>query len=81
MLTVAPRILLVCRISTGTLILFTYCQIHHDEREWGEPEKVWPQQLLNSNGDFVRWNKLCGFIPFSVDNDDVYVCCEVITAL
>ena len=53
-------------IPKGTLVDFGLAKLHHDEREWPEPEKFKPERFLDSDGKFVGWSKLHGFLPFAV---------------
>lgn len=53
-------------ISKGTFVALNLDRLHHDEREWPEPDKFKPERFLNSEGKFVGWNKVHGFIPFSI---------------
>ena len=38
--------------------------MHHDEREWSEPDVFKPERFLDSEENFVGWTKLPGFMPF-----------------
>ena len=53
-------------ISKGIFVALNLVKLHHDEREWPEPKKFRPERFLDSNGKFVGWSKLNGFLPFSV---------------
>ena len=53
-------------IPKGTYVGINLNMVHQDEREWPEPEKFIPERFLDSDGKFVGWNKLHGFLPFSV---------------
>ena len=53
-------------IPKGTFVAINLKKIHHDEREWPEPNEFKPERFLDSDGKFVGWNKLPGFIPFSL---------------
>ena len=53
-------------IPKGTFVVLNLSQVHKDEREWPEPEKFKPERFLDHDGKFVGWNKLHGFLPFSV---------------
>ena len=53
-------------IPKGTFVAINLCKLHHDEREWPEHEKFQPERFLDSDGKFVGWSKLKGFLPFGV---------------
>jgi cytochrome P450 len=53
-------------IPKGTLVASNLTRVHHDEREWPEPDVFKPEWFLDSEGEFVGWTKLHGFMPFSV---------------
>ena len=53
-------------IPRGTFVALNLCKLHHDEREWSEPEKFKPERFVDSDGVFVGWKKLNGFLPFGV---------------
>jgi hypothetical protein len=53
-------------IPKGTFVGLNLSKVHNDEREWPEPEKFKPERFLDHDGKFVGWNKLHGFLPFSV---------------
>ena len=53
-------------IPKGTLVALNLFQVHHDEREWPEPDVFKPERFLDSEGNFVGWTKLHGFMPFSL---------------
>ncbi|XP_028390670.1 cytochrome P450 2D4-like [Dendronephthya gigantea] len=57
-------------IPKGTFVALNLAKLHHDEREWPEPEKFNPGRFLDSDGKFVGWSKLNGFLPFSVGRRD-----------
>lgn len=57
-------------IPKETLVIFNYFQVHHDEREWEDPEIFKPERFLDSGGEFVGWNKLHAFIPFGIGRRD-----------
>ena len=52
------------RIPKGTTVGLNLSKLHHDEREWPEPEKFKPERFLDSDNKFVGWNKPHGFLPF-----------------
>ena len=54
------------RVPKGTFVSPNLGKLHLDEREWSEPEKFKPERFLDEDGKFVGWNKLQGFLPFSV---------------
>ena len=54
------------RIPKGTYVGINWNMLHQDEREWPQPEQFIPERFLDSDGKFVGWNKLHGFLPFSV---------------
>jgi cytochrome P450 len=53
-------------VPKGTFVAVNLAKLRHDEREWPEPEKCKPERFLDSDGQFVGWNKLNGFLPFSI---------------
>ena len=53
-------------IPKGTLVALNLSQVHHDEREWPEPDVFKPERFLDSEGNFVGWTKLHGFMPFGL---------------
>ena len=53
-------------VPKGTFVAVNLCKLHHDDREWPEPEKFKPERFLDSDRQFVGWTKLNGFLPFSV---------------
>ena len=53
-------------IPKGTFVAINFRKLHQDEREWPEPEKFQPERFLDSDGKFVGWSKLNGFLPFGV---------------
>ena len=53
------------RIPKGTALVLNLSRLHHDEREWPEPEKFKPERFLDSDNKFIGWNKLHAFLPFS----------------
>ena len=53
-------------IPKGTFVAIHMDKLHHDEREWPEPEKFKPERFLDSDGKFAGWTKVHGFLPFSV---------------
>ena len=53
-------------IPKGTFVGLNFTKVHKDEREWPEPEKFKPERFLDVDRKFVGWNKLNGFLPFSV---------------
>ena len=55
-------------IPKGTFVAINFRRLHQDEREWPEPEKFQPERFLDSDGKFVGWSKLNGFLPFGVGN-------------
>jgi cytochrome P450 len=57
-------------IPKGTFVMINLKQAHQDEREWPEPSEFKPERFLDSNGRFVGWNKLNGFIPFGLGRRD-----------
>ena len=54
------------RIPKGTLVILNLKQIHHDEREWLQPEEFKPERFLDAEGNFVGWNKFSSFLPFGL---------------
>ena len=57
-------------IPKGTFVLLNLKTAHCDEREWPEPSEFKPERFLDSDGNFVGWTKLHGFVPFSVGRRD-----------
>ena len=57
-------------IPKGSFVAVNYRKLHHDEREWPEPKKFQPERFLDSDGKFIGWSKLNGFLPFGVGNRD-----------
>ncbi len=57
-------------IPKGTLVIINMKHAHHDEREWPEPNEFKPERFLDSDGKFVGWNKLHGFMPFGLGRRD-----------
>ena len=53
-------------IPKGTFVAIHMDKLHHDEREWPEPDKFKPERFLDSDGKFAGWTKVHGFLPFSV---------------
>ena len=53
-------------VPKGTFVIVNFDKLHHDKRDWPEPEKFKPERFLDSNGKFLGWSKLNGFLPFSV---------------
>ena len=53
-------------IPKGTYVAVNLDKLHHDGREWPEPEKFKPERFLDCDGKFVGWSKLNGFLPFVV---------------
>ncbi len=53
-------------VPKGTFVAVHLAKLHQDEREWPEPEKFQPERFLDSDGKFVGWSKLNGFLPFSI---------------
>ena len=53
-------------IPKGTFVATNFRKPHHNERDWPEPKKFQPERFLDSDGKFVGWNKLDGFLPFSL---------------
>ena len=53
-------------VPKGTFVALNLAKLHHDEREWPEPEKFKPERFLDSDGKFLGWSKLHGFLPFSI---------------
>jgi cytochrome P450 len=51
-------------IPKGTLVCPNLKRVHHDEREWPEPDVFKPERFLDSEEKFVGWTKLHGFMPF-----------------
>ncbi len=57
-------------IPKGTFVVINMKHAHHDEREWPEPNEFKPERFLDPDGKFVGWNKLRGFMPFSLGRRD-----------
>ncbi len=52
-------------IPKGTLV-GNIARVHHDEREWLEPDVFKPERFLDSEEKYVGWTKLHGFMPFGL---------------
>ena len=53
-------------IPKGTYVCLNIEKVHHDEREWPEPDVFKPERFLDPEGKFVGWTKLHGFMPFGL---------------
>ena len=53
-------------VPKGIFVALNLAKLHHDEREWAKPEKFKPERFLDSDGKFLGWSKLHGFLPFSI---------------
>ena len=53
-------------IPKGTFVCLNLERVHHDEREWPEHDVFKPERFLDSEGKFVGWTKLHGFMPFGL---------------
>ncbi len=53
-------------VPKGTSVLFDLTQIHHDEREWPQPEEFKPERFLDDEGNFVGWNRFNSLLPFGL---------------
>ena len=53
-------------VPKGTFVFLDLKQIHHDEREWLQPEEFKPERFLDAEGNFVGWNKFSSFLPFGL---------------
>ena len=53
-------------IPKGTFVSPNIKRVHHDEREWPEPDVFKPERFLDSEENFVGWTKLHGFMPFGL---------------
>ena len=53
-------------IPKGTFVIFHLWQIHHDKREWSQPDQFKPERFLDAEGNFVGWNKFNSFLPFGL---------------
>ena len=53
-------------IAKGTFVIVNVSKLHHDEREWAEPERFKPERFLDPDGKFIGWSKVKGFLPFSI---------------
>ena len=53
-------------IPKGTFVGINFRKLHHNGREWPEPNKFKPERFLDRESKFVGWNKLHGFLPFGI---------------
>lgn len=53
-------------IPKGAFVALNLGKIHHDPLEWSEPDRFQPERFLDSDGKFIGWNKLRGFLPFGI---------------
>ena len=53
-------------IPRGTFVALNYTKLHHDERDWPEPNRFKPERFLDSEGMFIGWSTHHAFIPFSL---------------
>ena len=57
-------------IPKGTFVALNYAQLHHDERDWPEPNEFKPERFLDSDGGFIGWSKHHAFLPFGLGRRD-----------
>ena len=53
-------------IPKGTFVIQNIKYAQLDPKEWPEPDQFKPERFLHSDGGFVGWTKLHGFIPFGI---------------
>ena len=53
-------------IPKGTFFFMDLTKIHHDQREWIQPQEFRPERFLDDEGMFVGWAKHEAFIPFGL---------------
>ena len=53
-------------IPKGTFVIQNIKYAHLDLKEWREPDQFEPERFLDSDGSFVGWTKLHGFVPFGI---------------
>ena len=53
-------------IPKNTNVLINVDEIHHDPKEWPEPNEFKPERFLDSDGKFVGWTTKHAFMPFGL---------------
>ncbi|CAB4030791.1 steroid 17-alpha-hydroxylase 17,20 lyase-like [Paramuricea clavata] len=53
-------------IPKNTNVVININEIHHDPKEWPEPNEFNPERFLDSDGKFVGWTTKHAFMPFGL---------------
>ena len=53
-------------IPENTKVIINIDEIHHDPKEWPEPNEFKPERFLDSDGKFVGWTTKHAFMPFGL---------------
>ena len=53
-------------IPKNTKVIINIDEIHHDPKEWPEPNEFKPERFLDSDGKFVGWTTKHAFMPFGL---------------
>jgi predicted protein tyrosine phosphatase len=53
-------------IPKNTKVVINIDEIHHDPKEWPEPNEFKPERFLDSDGKFVGWTTKHAFMPFGL---------------
>ena len=53
-------------IPKNTNVVININEIHHDPKEWPEPNEFKPERFLDSDGKFVGWTTKHAFMPFGL---------------
>ena len=53
-------------IPKNTKVVMNIDEIHHDPKEWPEPNEFKPERFLDSDGKFVGWTTKHAFMPFGL---------------
>jgi hypothetical protein len=53
-------------IPRNTTFVININEIHHDPKEWHEPDEFKPERFLDSEGKFVGWTTKHAFMPFGL---------------
>ncbi|XP_028405395.1 cytochrome P450 2D6-like [Dendronephthya gigantea] len=54
------------QIPKNATLVLNINQIHHDIREWAEPNEFKPERFLDGEGNFVGWTARHAFMPFGL---------------